>query len=99
MVVHEHEIDFGIIDTYFVRTNPVIDFFEHMVNCFFSKISCFFPEICRWISSAYKTVLQLEAFTISLIYTRNSKGPTTNPWGTTHVTFKKEDLVSPILVH
>jgi len=36
---------------------------------------------------------------MSLIYIRNSKGPTTDPWGTPHVTFKKEDLVSPILVH
>ena len=45
----------------------MIDFFELMVNCF-SKISCFFPEICRLISSAYKTVLNLEAFTMSLIY-------------------------------
>jgi len=41
MVVHEHEIDFGIIDTYFVRTNPVIDFFEHMVNCFFLRFHVF----------------------------------------------------------
>jgi len=35
MVVHEHEIAFGIIDTSFVSTNPVIDFFELMVDCFF----------------------------------------------------------------
>jgi len=65
----------------------------------FSRISCFFPEICRLISSAYKTVLKLEAFTMSLIYTRNNKGPTTDHWGTPHATFIKEDLVSPILVH
>jgi len=36
---------------------------------------------------------------MSLIYIRNRKGPTTDPWGTPHVTLKKEDLVSPILVH
>jgi len=37
---------------------------------------------------------------MSLIYIRNSKGPTTNPWGTPHVTLHTfEDLVSPILVH
>jgi len=30
------------------------------------------------------------------IYIRNNKGPTTDPWGTPHVTLKKEDLVSPI---
>jgi len=65
----------------------------------FSKISWFFPEIHKLISSAYKTILKLEAFTMSLIYIRNSKGPTTDPWGTPHVTFKKEDFVSPILVH
>jgi len=63
----------------------------------FSKISWFFPEICRLILSAYKTVLKLEAFTMSLIYIRKSKGPTTDPWGTPHVTLKK-DLLSPILV-
>jgi len=34
-----------------------------------------------------------------LMYIRNSEGPTTDLWGTPHVTFKKEDLVSPILVH
>jgi len=51
------------------------------------------------ISSAYKTVIKLEAFTMSLIYIRNSKGPTTDPWGTPHITFKNEDLVCPILVH
>jgi len=28
---------------------------------------------------------------MSLIYIRNSKGPTKEPWGTPHVTFKKED--------
>jgi len=33
---------------------------------------------------------------MSFIYIGNSKGPTTDPWGTPHVTFKKEDLVSPI---
>jgi len=36
---------------------------------------------------------------MSLIYIRNSKGPTTDPWGMPHVTFKKKDLVFPILVH
>jgi len=36
---------------------------------------------------------------MSLIYVRNGKGPTTDPWRTPHVTFKKEDLESPILVH
>jgi len=51
------------------------------------------------MTSAYKTVSKLEAFTMSLIYKRNSKGPTTDPRGTPQVTFKKEDLVSPILVH
>jgi len=76
----------------------VIDFFELMVNGFF-KISWLSPEICRLISSAYKTVLKLEAFTMSLTYIMNIKGPTTDPWGTPHVTFKKEDLVSSILVH
>ena len=36
---------------------------------------------------------------MSLIYKWNSEGPTTDPWGTPHVTIKKEDLISPILVH
>jgi len=36
---------------------------------------------------------------MSFIYIRNSKGPTTDPWGTPYVTFKKENLVSPILLH
>ena len=76
----------------------MIDFLSSW-STVFSKVSCFFPEICRLISSAYKTELKLEAFTMSLIYIRNSKGPTTDPWGTLHVTFKTEDLVSPILVH
>jgi len=65
----------------------------------FSRVSWFFPEICRFISSAYKTVLKLEAFAMSLIFIRNSKGPATDPWGTPLVTLKKEDLVSPMLVH
>ena len=64
----------------------------------FSKILWFFPEICRLISSAYKTVLMLEAFAMALIYIRNSKGSTADHWGTPHVTLKK-DLVSLILVH
>jgi len=36
---------------------------------------------------------------MSLIYIRNSKGATTDPWGTPHVTLKREELVSAILVH
>jgi len=46
------------------------------------------------ISSAYKTVLKLDAFKMSLIYVRNSKGPTTEPWGTPHVTLKKRFGIS-----
>ena len=32
MVVHEHEIAFGMIDTDFFSTNPVINFFELVVK-------------------------------------------------------------------
>jgi len=64
----------------------VIDFLSSWLTVFSNN---FFPEICKLISSAYKTVLKLEAFTMSFIYIRNSKGPTTDPWGTPHVTLKK----------
>jgi len=50
------------------------------------------------MSSAYKTVLKLEAFTMSLIHIRNSKGPRTDPRGTPHVTLTK-DLVAATLGH
>ena len=30
---------------------------------------------------------------MSLIYIRNSKGPTTDPWGMPHVTFKKKRFI------
>ena len=44
-------------------------------------------------------VLKVEDFTMSCIYIRNGKGPTTDPWGKSHVTFKKEDILTVILVH
>jgi len=40
----------------------------------------------------------MEAFIKSIIYIRNSKEPAIDPWGTSHVTFKR-DLVFAILVN
>jgi len=39
MVVHEHEIAFGMIDTDFFSTNPVINFFELVVKTLRTAIS------------------------------------------------------------
>jgi len=64
----------------------------------FLQILIFFPEELRWISSAYKTVLKLMASTTSLIYIKNSKGQMTDPCAIPHITRKKEDLISNILV-
>ena len=65
MVVHEHEITFGIFDTKFVGTNPVINFYEFINYCIFSKMLWFFSDV--------EFIQNLEAFTMPFMYIKKSK--------------------------
>ena len=87
-----YKISFGDVKGQFIACKPLGDFVYFRVQ---SIKQCFevLMGVKILVSSAKSMNLRvLDVFIISLIYTRNNKGPRIDPWGTPHTILEFWDL-------
>ena len=71
----------------FLPIDPI--FVNHYLSQFASNQ--FFPEYDNEVSSANSLAKLPKLYVMSLIYNKNNKGPSTDPWGTPALTRPESD--------